>query len=376
MNIVPHTSKKGFPGYVVFGDLTRTYKDDLLGIGGFFGKNFGGRTGYWFSDSALPRVQQFLQGVSTGALQPGSAGYLYKSQSPQKQPLPLQQPYQQPYQQQPYQQQFPQHFPQIGQQQFPQLAQQQPQFQQQQSQLGQQQPQFPQQPMQQPMQQPIQQFPQQPIQQQQPQPQSFQPQKVIPSNVIFTEQPIRNVQYQTVTWTVQLPEIGMIICAQSQDGTTRLSYKIINIAQHNGYTDEIFAVPYTNQTQIPSRIQICNGKWQARGLMEDHTIVFMSCEDYEKSLIPQPSSGSATFTPQNSPQPSSGSATLTEFPQGNPPGFPASAVEPGNPGTSVTPQNSPQPSSQQSSPQPSSSAQSSILASALQQALPLTSTIQ
>jgi hypothetical protein len=78
--------------------------------------------------------------------------------------------------------------------------------------------------------------------------------------------------YQTVTYTVIKPQVGMLVNINVRGCT--LSYQVVTIEDHAGIIDGA----YIRQQNIPngplSKLVITNGQWQVLGMIESHTVNF------------------------------------------------------------------------------------------------------
>lgn len=81
-----------------------------------------------------------------------------------------------------------------------------------------------------------------------------------------------DLEIQTVTWIVEIPTVGMTVNVQFPDFSS--NYKVKSLQTNNDIVDTIFIVPYDIPESESSILQICNGKWQARGIFDDHEITF------------------------------------------------------------------------------------------------------
>ena len=95
------------------------------------------------------------------------------------------------------------------------------------------------------------------------------------------EVPENELAIQTVTWNIEVPTVGTLVCAQLPD--LNINYKVVGVFGPNDtdIIDTIFVKQLEESADAePSILQICNGKWQARGMIEEHTIVFGGlCEE-------------------------------------------------------------------------------------------------
>lgn len=65
LQLIPYTDKS----FAVFGD-TKTWKNNLLNLGGRFNRNLGGNAGFIFSNKKAEDVQQFINSAAAGQVQP------------------------------------------------------------------------------------------------------------------------------------------------------------------------------------------------------------------------------------------------------------------------------------------------------------------
>ena len=92
------------------------------------------------------------------------------------------------------------------------------------------------------------------------------------------------LSYQTVSWIVEVPTVGTLVCAQLPGAN--INYKVVGVFGSTDTIDTVFVKELdASADSEPSILQICNGKWQARGMFEDHTIVFGGlCEEVSEEV--------------------------------------------------------------------------------------------
>jgi len=81
-----------------------------------------------------------------------------------------------------------------------------------------------------------------------------------------------SADYQKISWSVFKPKVDQDVSLRIKSNGWTLYYKVTFIEEHNGILDTVFITDKSNKT---SKLVIENGKWQVKGLMDEHSVYFV-----------------------------------------------------------------------------------------------------